>query len=225
MNDPLAKDIMIAWSTNSFLKSQKQIPEKIPLIIFKVPGRVTINDLSPKTYANTRDDIPLHSRYMLDIGLMQFLDHLKYNNFSGNNSAQICFVCDELTVDNESKYFGIDEIAIKSLLWNIGQDVPRNPGYRNRGIILANRINPQLHDILSETKSLVFETNVNELHMGNNVIMYPHHGIIRDFIDTRVISRFETNTETLLEVQAGGSNNLEMSRQLQSDAKQYMSAS
>ena len=63
--NPHAIELMESWASGEWFKSRPQVPRRIKLTVFKVPGEVNTDDLSPAVDASTRPDIPLHALSML----------------------------------------------------------------------------------------------------------------------------------------------------------------
>ena len=63
-----AKKLLQEWAEATwFHTSRPEVPEEITLSVFKVPGEINTDDLSPAQDAWSRPDIPLHSLAMLKV--------------------------------------------------------------------------------------------------------------------------------------------------------------
>lgn len=60
-----ATDVMHAWAEAEWFLSRPAVPQASELVIFKVDGETTTDDLSPATDVSTRPDVPLHALSML----------------------------------------------------------------------------------------------------------------------------------------------------------------
>ena len=78
-----AKTVIDAWAEGTWFKEKQEIAEQIRLTIYKVPGEINTDDLSPGTDAWSRPDIPLHALAMFKMpreGLekpLETIDELK----------------------------------------------------------------------------------------------------------------------------------------------------
>ena len=59
-----AKKVIDSWADGEWFTSKQEIPEQIKLTVYKVPGEINTDDLSPATDAWSRPDIPLHALAM-----------------------------------------------------------------------------------------------------------------------------------------------------------------
>jgi aconitate hydratase 2/2-methylisocitrate dehydratase len=59
-----AKKVIDAWAEGLWFTEKKEIPNQIKLTVYKVPGEINTDDLSPATDAWSRPDIPLHALAM-----------------------------------------------------------------------------------------------------------------------------------------------------------------
>jgi aconitate hydratase 2/2-methylisocitrate dehydratase len=62
-----AKRVMQSWADAEWFTSKPEVPKKITVTVFKVPGETNTDDLSPAPDAWSRPDIPLHALAMLKI--------------------------------------------------------------------------------------------------------------------------------------------------------------
>jgi hypothetical protein len=60
-----AKAVMQSWADAEWFTSRPEVPKKITVTVFKVPGETNTDDLSPAPDAWSRPDIPLHYLAML----------------------------------------------------------------------------------------------------------------------------------------------------------------
>ena len=64
-----ARQVLESWAEAEWFTARPELPEAIPVTIFKVDGEVNTDDLSPAKHASTRPDIPLHA---LSLGETRF---------------------------------------------------------------------------------------------------------------------------------------------------------
>ena len=60
-----AKAVMQSWADAEWFLARPEVPQKITVTAFKVPGETNTDDLSPAPDAWSRPDIPLHALAML----------------------------------------------------------------------------------------------------------------------------------------------------------------
>ena len=61
----VATDVIRSWAHAEWFTSRPEVPTKITVTVFKVPGETNTDDLSPAPDAWSRPDIPLHTLAML----------------------------------------------------------------------------------------------------------------------------------------------------------------
>jgi aconitate hydratase 2/2-methylisocitrate dehydratase len=59
-----AKRVMQSWADAEWFTSKPELPTKLTVAVFKVPGETNTDDLSPAQDAWSRPDIPLHAKAM-----------------------------------------------------------------------------------------------------------------------------------------------------------------
>ena len=64
-NNVYAKRVIDSWANGEWFTNKSDVPESIKLTVFKVPGEINTDDLSPAPDAWSRPDIPLHALAML----------------------------------------------------------------------------------------------------------------------------------------------------------------
>ena len=168
-----AKEVIESWSNASWFTSKPKLPEEIKLTVFKVPGEINTDDLSPGQDAWSRPDIPLHSLAMLKNpreGLnrdpIETIEELKG---LGN---PIVFVGDVVGTGSSRKS------ATNSLLWHIGDEIPCIPNKKEGGFVLGGKIAPIFFNTLEDSGSLPIECDVRNLSMGQEIIIKPYEGKI-----------------------------------------------
>ena len=205
-----AKKVIESWSNASWFTNKSKLPEEIKLTVFKVPGEINTDDLSPGQDAWSRPDIPLHSLAMLKNpreGLnrnpLETIEELKG---LGN---PIVFVGDVVGTGSSRKS------ATNSLLWHIGDEIPCIPNKKEGGFVLGGKIAPIFFNTLEDSGSLPIECDVRNLSMGQEIILKPYEGKVLDAKDGSEITNFELKTDVLLdEVRSNGRINLIIGRQL-----------
>jgi aconitate hydratase 2/2-methylisocitrate dehydratase len=61
----IASEVIKSWAEAEWFLSKPEVPKKITVTVFKVPGETNTDDLSPAPDAWSRPDIPLHALAML----------------------------------------------------------------------------------------------------------------------------------------------------------------
>lgn len=190
-----AKQVVDAWSNAEWFTSKLKLPEKITLTVFKVPGEINTDDLSPATDAWSRPDIPLHAQAMLKNRMSdasQKIEELKMKKHP------LVFVGDVVGTGSSRKS------AINSLLWYIGADIPFVPNKRQGGVILGSKIAPIFFNTAEDSGALPIEVDVTQLNMGDVIHLYPYEGRITDE-SGKELAKFSLTPNTLAdEVRAGG---------------------
>ena len=220
----LAKIIMNNWSNEFYKKRNNNNLSEIKLIVFKIPGEITTDDLSPASDVATRPDIPLHARSMLktqrDGNYPDIIDHVGPLKFMTDltsksivNPQQILFVCDVLGTGSARKS------ATNSLLWNIGRDISHYPAKRNLGVVAATNIAPIFHNTLRDSGTLILPININQLKTGQELICRPYERIIYDR-DNKIT--YDMNPELVNELEVGGRLNHIMMINLKSKADEIL---
>ena len=224
----IAKHVMNDWANNRFMQCRTDIPDKIPVIIFKVPGEVTTDDLSPAEDVSTRSDIPLHAMTMLKhqrdsvvpdipgkIGPLKFMKHLMENN-KFNYNSDLCFVSDVLGTGSARKS------ATNSLLWHIGKPRPYYPGKKSGGIVITPNIAPIFNNTLRDSGTLIIKANIDKFNMGDNVVILPYEKKIVNQSDNKILAEFKLANNTINEVKAGGRINFILANSLQQKAQEVL---
>ncbi|MFY7917488.1 MAG: aconitate hydratase B, partial [Rubrivivax sp.] len=131
--NPRAKAVVQSWADAEWFTGRPEVPKRITVTVFKVPGETNTDDLSPAPDAWSRPDIPLHYLAMLKNtrpdaafkpeedgkrGPMQFIEDLKKK---GN---LVAYVGDVVGTGSSRKS------ATNSVIWATGQDIPFVPNKR-----------------------------------------------------------------------------------------------
>ena len=204
-----AKKVINAWAEGEWFTSKQDIPEQVKLTVYKVPGEINTDDLSPATDAWSRPDIPLHALAMFKMpreGLDKPLETIEELKKKGN---PLVFVGDVVGTGSSRKS------ATNSVLWHMGDDIPCIPNKKEGGFCFGSKIAPIFFNTLEDSGAFPIELDVSNMEMGQEIILEPHNGKVLDANTNEVISTFELKTDVLLdEVRANGRIPLIIGRQL-----------
>ena len=204
-----AKKVVDAWAEGKWFTEKAKLPEQIKLTVYKVPGEVNTDDLSPATDAWSRPDIPLHALAMFKMpreGLDRPLETIEELKEKGN---PLVFVGDVVGTGSSRKS------ATNSVLWHMGDEIPYIPNKKEGGFCFGGKIAPIFFNTLEDSGAFPIELDVSKMEMGQEIILEPYNGKILDASSNEVISTFELKTNVLLdEVRANGRIPLIIGRQL-----------
>ena len=204
-----AKTVIDAWAEGLWFTEKQEIAEQIKLTVYKVPGEINTDDLSPATDAWSRPDIPLHALAMFKMpreGLDKPLEKVEELKKKGN---PLVFVGDVVGTGSSRKS------ATNSVLWHMGDDIPCIPNKKEGGFCFGGKIAPIFFNTLEDSGAFPVECDVSKLNMGQEIIFEPYNGKILDADSGEVLSTFELKTPVLLdEVRANGRIPLIIGRQL-----------
>ena len=204
-----AKTVIDAWAEGTWFKEKQEVAEQIRLTVYKVPGEINTDDLSPGTDAWSRPDIPLHALAMFKMpreGLEKPLETIDELKKKGNPLA---FVGDVVGTGSSRKS------ATNSVLWHMGDEIPCIPNKKEGGFCFGGKIAPIFFNTLEDSGAFPVECDVSKLNMGQEIIFEPFNGKILDADSGEVLSSFELKTPVLLdEVRANGRIPLIIGRQL-----------
>ena len=204
-----AKKVINAWAEGEWFTSKQDIPEQVKLTVYKVPGEINTDDLSPATDAWSRPDIPLHALAMFKMpreGLEKPLETIEELKKKGN---PLVFVGDVVGTGSSRKS------ATNSVLWHMGDEIPCIPNKKEGGFCFGSKIAPIFFNTLEDSGAFPIELDVSNMEMGQEIILEPHNGKVLDANTNEVISTFKLKTEVLLdEVRANGRIPLIIGRQL-----------
>jgi aconitate hydratase 2 / 2-methylisocitrate dehydratase len=219
-----AKEVIQSWADAEWFTSRPEVPQKITVTVFKVPGETNTDDLSPAPDAWSRPDIPLHYLAMLKNtregaafkpeedgkrGPIAFIEELK------NKGHVVAYVGDVVGTGSSRKS------ATNSVIWATGQDIPFVPNKRFGGVTLGGKIAPIFFNTQEDSGSLPIEVDVSKLEMGDVVDVLPYEGKVVKNGD--VAASFALKSEVLLdEVRAGGRINLIIGRSLTTKAREFL---
>ena len=219
-----AQDVMQSWAQAEWFTSRPEVPQKITVTVFKVPGETNTDDLSPAPDAWSRPDIPLHYLAMLKNtregaafkpeedgkrGPMKFIEDLK------QKGHLVAYVGDVVGTGSSRKS------ATNSVIWATGQDIPFVPNKRFGGVTLGGKIAPIFFNTQEDSGALPIEVDVSGLEMGDVIDIYPYDGKIEKA--GQVLAQFTLKSDVLLdEVRAGGRINLIIGRSLTAKARDFL---
>jgi len=204
-----AKTVIDAWAEGLWFTEKPEIKEQIKLTVYKVPGEINTDDLSPATDAWSRPDIPLHALAMFKMpreGLNKPLETIEDLKKKGN---PLVFVGDVVGTGSSRKS------ATNSVLWHMGDEIPCIPNKKEGGFCFGGKIAPIFFNTLEDSGAFPVECDVSNLEMGQEIIFEPFNGKILDANSGEVLSSFELKTPVILdEVRANGRIPLIIGRQL-----------
>ncbi|MFN3830372.1 MAG: aconitate hydratase B, partial [Tepidimonas ignava] len=219
-----AKAVMQSWAEAEWFLSRPEVPRKITVTAFKVPGETNTDDLSPAPDAWSRPDIPLHALAMLKNkrpdapfepdedgkrGPISVLQKLK------EKGHLVAYVGDVVGTGSSRKS------ATNSVIWWTGEDIPYVPNKRFGGVTLGGKIAPIFFNTQEDSGSLPIEVDVSQIEFGDVIDIYPYDGKIEK--NGQVIATFQLKSEVLLdEVRAGGRINLIIGRGLTGKAREFL---
>jgi aconitate hydratase 2/2-methylisocitrate dehydratase len=194
-----ARAVMESWAAADWFTGRPKVPERITVTVFKVPGEINTDDLSPAQDAWSRPDIPLHAKAMLKVpreGVTNAeaqIAELKGKGFP------VAFVGDVVGTGSSRKS------ATNSVLWYIGDDIPHVPNKRAGGVCIGGKIAPIFFNTMEDSGALPIECDVSPLNTGDVIDIHPYEGVIRNHETGEALSRFTLKNDIILdEVQAGG---------------------
>ena len=204
-----AKRVIESWANGEWFTNKSEVPESIKLTVFKVPGEINTDDLSPAPDAWSRPDIPLHALAMLKMpreGIEKPLETIEELKKKGN---PLVFVGDVVGTGSSRKS------ATNSVLWHMGDEIPAIPNKKEGGFCFGGKIAPIFYNTLEDSGAFPVECDVTKMEMGQEIIFEPFNGKILDASTNEVISEFNLKTDVLLdEVRANGRIPLIIGRQL-----------
>jgi aconitate hydratase 2/2-methylisocitrate dehydratase len=188
------------------------------LTVFKVPGEINTDDLSPATDAWSRPDIPLHALAMFKMpreGLEKPLETIEKLKEKGN---PLVFVGDVVGTGSSRKS------ATNSVLWHMGDEIPCIPNKKEGGFCFGGKIAPIFFNTLEDSGAFPIEMDVTKMEMGQEVILEPFNGKVLDAKNNEIITKFNLKTDVILdEVRANGRIPLIIGRQLTDKTREALS--
>ncbi len=213
-----AMRVMQSWADAEWFLAKDEVPEKITVTVFKVPGETNTDDLSPAVDAWSRPDIPLHARAMLKFEREGFTDKpLETIEELKKKGFPLAYVGDVVGTGSSRKS------ATNSVLWHMGDDIPFIPNRRDGGFVLGGKIAPIFYNTLEDAGALPIECDVNAMEMGDVIDIHPHEKKITRHDSDEVITTYDFENEVLLdEVRAGGRIPLIIGRGLTDRARESL---
>ena len=213
-----AKKVIDSWAAGEWFTKKLEIPEQIKLTVFKVPGEINTDDLSPATDAWSRPDIPLHALAMFKMpreGLEKPLETIEKLKEKGN---PLVFVGDVVGTGSSRKS------ATNSVLWHMGDEIPCIPNKKEGGFCFGGKIAPIFFNTLEDSGAFPIEMDVTKMEMGQEVILEPFNGKVLDAKNNEIITKFNLKTDVILdEVRANGRIPLIIGRQLTDKTREALS--
>ena len=204
-----AKKVINAWAEGEWFTKKSDMPEQIKLTVYKVPGEINTDDLSPATDAWSRPDIPLHALAMFKMprkGLDKPLETIESLKEKGN---PLVFVGDVVGTGSSRKS------ATNSVLWHMGDEIPCIPNKKEGGFCFGGKIAPIFFNTLEDSGAFPIEMDVTKMEMGQEIVLEPFNGRVLDAETNELITTFELKTDVILdEVRANGRIPLIIGRQL-----------
>ena len=212
-----AKKVINSWANAEWFTSKEDIPENIKLTVFKVPGEINTDDLSPAPDAWSRPDIPLHALAMLKMPRDGINEPLKTIEDLKKKGNPVVFVGDVVGTGSSRKS------ATNSVLWHMGDEIPAIPNKKEGGFCFGGKIAPIFYNTLEDSGAFPIECDVSKLEMGQEIIFEPFKGKISDANSNELLSEFKLKTEVLLdEVRANGRIPLIIGRQLTDKTREVL---
>lgn len=217
-----AKSVLQSWADGEWFKAKPEVPEKLTLTVFKVPGETNTDDLSPAPDAWSRPDIPLHALAMLkmardgiepvqpgSVGPLKQIEAVKAKGFP------VAYVGDVVGTGSSRKS------ATNSVLWFFGDDIPFVPNKRAGGFCFGTKIAPIFYNTMEDAGALPIELDVSKMEHGDVVELRPYEG--KALKNGEVIAEFQVKSEVLFdEVRAGGRIPLIIGRGLTGKAREAL---
>ncbi len=208
-----AKKLMQSWADAEWFTSRVPLPEKLELVVFKVPGETNTDDLSPAQAAWSRPDIPLHATEMLVNRLPGSLEKIEELKQKG---LPLAYVGDVVGTGSSRKS------AINSVQWHMGRDIPFIPNKRTGGVVIGGKIAPIFFNTAEDSGALPIQCDVTAMNTGDVITVYPFQGEVHDAAG-KTIASFKLEPVTLAdEVRAGGRIPLIIGRGLTAKAREVL---
>lgn len=208
-----AQQVLKSWADAEWFTSKPVLPEKITVTVFKVPGEINTDDLSPATEAWSRPDISLHAQAMLRTRIENAIPTINELKKKGH---PLVFVGDVVGTGSSRKS------ALNSLLWHLGHDIPFVPNKRQGGVVLGGKIAPIFFNTAEDSGSLPIEVDVTKLNTGDVIHIYPYLGKITNEAGMELAKFILTPTTLPDEVRAGGRIPLMIGRSLTDKARESL---
>lgn len=194
-----AQRVLNSWANAEWFTNKPEIPEKLTVAVFKVPGETNTDDLSPAQDAWSRPDIPLHAKALYKNPREGVTNAEQQINELEETGFPVALVGDVMGTGSSRKS------ATNSVLWYIGDDIPHIPNKRDGGVCIGGKIAPIFFNTMEDAGALPFECDVDGLNTGDIIDIDVYAGKITRHDSGELVTEFELKTEVLLdEVRAGG---------------------
>ena len=215
--NPAAQQVLQSWADAEWFTSKEEIPEKLTVAVFKVPGETNTDDLSPAQDAWSRPDIPLHAKAMYKNPREGVTDAEAQITELEKTGYPVALVGDVMGTGSSRKS------ATNSVLWYIGNDIPYIPNKRDGGICIAGKIAPIFFNTMEDAGALPFECDVDNLNTGDIIDICVYDGKLNRHDSGEEITQFALKTDVILdEVRAGGRIPLIIGRGLTQKAREHL---
>ena len=212
-----AKRVMQSWADAEWFTARPELPAKLTVAVFKVPGETNTDDLSPAQDAWSRPDIPLHAKAMYKNPREGVTNAEAQINELKQSGFPVALVGDVMGTGSSRKS------ATNSVLWYIGNDIPYIPNKRDGGVCIGGKIAPIFFNTMEDAGALPFECNVDNLNTGDVIDIDVYAGKITRHGSDEVLAEFALKTDVLLdEVRAGGRIPLIIGRGLTQRAREAL---
>ncbi|MFP6839593.1 MAG: bifunctional aconitate hydratase 2/2-methylisocitrate dehydratase [Pseudohongiellaceae bacterium] len=212
-----AQQVMQSWADAQWFTSRPEIPTKLTVVVYKIPGETNTDDLSPAQDAWSRPDIPLHALAMYKNPREGVTNAIEQINELEKTGFPVALVGDVMGTGSSRKS------ATNSVLWHIGNDIPHIPNKRDGGVCIGGKIAPIFFNTMEDSGALPFECDVERLETGDIIDIDVYAGRITRHDSDEVVTEFELQTEVLLdEVRAGGRIPLIIGRGLTQRAREAL---
>ena len=194
-----AKRVLNSWANADWFTNKAEIPGKLTVVVFKVPGETNTDDLSPAQDAWSRPDIPLHAKAMYKNPREGITNAEAQINELKETGFPVAMVGDVMGTGSSRKS------ATNSLLWYIGEDISHIPNKRDGGVCIGGKIAPIFFNTMEDAGALPFECDVDGLNTSDIIDIDVYAGKITRHGSGDLLTEFKLKTEVLLdEVRAGG---------------------
>ncbi|MCH2356209.1 MAG: bifunctional aconitate hydratase 2/2-methylisocitrate dehydratase [Pseudomonadales bacterium] len=212
-----AQQVLQSWADAQWFTSRPEIPAKLTVVVYKIPGETNTDDLSPAQDAWSRPDIPLHALAMYKNPREGVTNAIEQINELEQTGFPVALVGDVMGTGSSRKS------ATNSVLWHIGNDIPHIPNKRDGGVCIGGQIAPIFFNTMEDSGALPLECDVEQLETGDIIDIDVYAGRITRHDSDEVVTDFKLQTEVLLdEVRAGGRIPLIIGRGLTQRAREEL---
>ncbi len=213
VSNKYARKVMESWASADWFTGSPGLPDSLVVTVFKVPGEVNTDDLSPASRAASRPDIPLHALHMLENRCTNAISEIEELT---EKKRPIAFTADVVGTGSSRKS------AMNSVIWWIGEDIPGVPNKRRGGIILGSQIAPIFFNTARDSGAIPIRCDVSGLNSGMTITIDFARRMILDENGGK-ITEFRLEPETLPdEYRAGGRLSLIIGKELTRKAQEAL---